>query len=42
MLMDKMTIREIAAQEGCHMNAVLKSINSSLKKLRVLLHDFQN
>lgn len=42
MLMDKMTIREIAAQEGCHMNAVLKSINSSLKKLQVLLHDFQN
>lgn len=42
MLMDEMTIREIAAQEGCHMNAVLKSINGSLKKLQVLLRDFQN
>lgn len=42
MYMDQLTIREIAAQEGCHMNAVLKSINSSLKKLQVLLRDFQN
>lgn len=39
MLMDDMSIREIARQEGCHMNAALKSVNGALKKLRGLLQD---
>lgn len=39
MLMDNMSIREIARQEGCHMNAALKSVNGALKKLRSLLKD---
>ena len=36
MLMDDMSIREIARREGCHMNAALKSVNGALKKLRGL------
>ena len=39
MLMDNMSIREIARREGCHMNAALKSVNGALKKLRGLLQD---
>lgn len=39
MLMDDMSIREIARREGCHMNAALKSVNGALKKLRGLLQD---
>lgn len=37
--MENMSVREIARQEGCHMNAVLKSVNSALAKLRRLLED---
>ena len=40
MLMENMTIREIARQEGCHMNAALKSVNGALKKLHDLLKDW--
>lgn len=40
MLMDNLSIREIARQEGCHMNAALKSVNDALKKLRSLLKDW--
>ena len=40
MLMDNLSIREIARQEGCHMNAALKSVNGALKKLRSLLKDW--
>lgn len=40
MLMENMTIREIARQEGCHMNAALKSVNGALKKLHNLLKDW--
>lgn len=35
--MENISVREIAKQEGCYMNSVLKSINSALKKLRSLL-----
>ena len=38
--MENMTIREIARQEGCHMNAALKSVNGALKKLHDLLKDW--
>lgn len=40
MLMDNLSIREIARQEGCRMNAALKSVNGALKKLRSLLKDW--
>ena len=40
MLMENMTIREIARQEGCHMTAALKSVNGALKKLHDLLKDW--
>lgn len=39
LLMDNMSIREIARQEGCQPNAALKSVNGALKKLRMLLKD---
>ena len=39
MYMENMSVREIARQEGCHMNAVLKSVNSALAKVRRLLED---
>lgn len=39
MYMENMSVREIARQEGCHMNAVLKSVNGALAKLRRLLED---
>lgn len=39
MYMENMSVREIARQEGCHMNAALKSVNSALVKLRRLLED---
>ena len=40
MLMDNLSIREIARREGCHMNAALNSVNGALKKLRSLLKDW--
>ena len=40
MLMDNLSIREIARREGCHMNAALNSVNAALKKLRTLLKDW--
>ena len=39
MYMNNLSVREIARQEGCYMNAVLRSINSALKKLRVLMSE---
>jgi len=37
--MEDLSVREIARQEGCYMSTVLKSINSALKKLRLLLSE---
>ncbi len=37
--MENLSVREIARQEGCYMSAALKSINSALKKLRLLLSE---
>ena len=42
MYMDNLPVREIARQEGCYMNTVWKSINDALRKLRILLKDWDN
>lgn len=39
MLMDNLSIREIARREGCAQNAALKSVNGALKKLHTMLKD---
>ena len=39
MLMENQSIREIAHEEGCYMNAARKSINHALRKLHDLLKD---
>jgi len=36
---ENLTFREIALREGCHMNAVYKSVTSALKTLRALIGD---
>ena len=39
MLMENQSIREIAHEEGCYMNAARKSVNHALRKLHDLLKD---
>ena len=39
MLMENQSIREIAHEEGCYMNAARKSSNHALRKLHDLLKD---
>ena len=39
MYMEDMSIREIARQEGCHMNAVLYSVNAAMVNLRKILSE---
>jgi DNA-directed RNA polymerase specialized sigma24 family protein len=39
MYMEDVSIREIARREGCHMNAVLNSVNAALANLRKILSE---